>query len=1123
MPKKLSTAIVGTLAVGLTLPMNAQMATAAPAVPNPVPTGPGTDVPTTGAGALSGVDIQTTRSASSFTLPLASGSYSYTSPYGPRCIPVQGASTYHLGQDLGASEGTPIQAVADGTVVRTFSGNRYNAGYVVLQHRVDGETYHSAYYHMWDANTHVRTGQTVSAGQTIALVGNSGPSTAPHLHLEIWEGAWLNGASHDPATWLDQRGVNLQTGATQVLNITNPTNCTYYAAADTPLRAAASSSGQITAQLERGAELISSPGDMTNGMVRVQTGGMSGWVAHSDITPTRPSGTGTTPIPAVDEDDDDDAGSSGESGASEAQEVSPTVYRVTTPLNARSGPGTSHPVVQGMPEGEEITVTAVNGEWVQFQRGGQTVWSHGAYLSEVVAAEPSGESGAADSGSSETGSSDSGSSSSPASSADSGDTYRVVDVWLRARSGPGLNHPMIRVLDPDTEITATGRDGDWVSFRSGERTLWVHSYHLEGVSGGSESAGTSSGSSSSGGSSVSSAEGTYRVDGVWLNARTGAGMSSSVYTVMGPGTEMEVTGRDGDWLSFTLDGRTLWAHSGYLAAVSGSSESVDSQTATTTVWQNFRTGPGMSHSVIRGIAPQVSVQLTGERSGVWYQVRIDGQTGWMHGYYLNFSSGGQWLNPEDHDTSDLEEVQEEDVQEEPAEEAPAEEPQDSEQVEEEPEPEPAPEQQVEDEASEEPAPEEEPEAEPAPSPEPAPEGPAEDEAEAPAEEATEELPAVEEETEPAEEAAPVEETEPAEEPEQPESAPEPEPELTEVSAEAPAQEGNLVTVPETEGITYSTGSGQVEVPEGGLTIEASAEEGYELSGQSTWTFEHQAPEPVAVEPPAPSRDGNTVTVPETEGVTYSESGEVEVPAEGITITASAAEGYELSGQEAWSFEYVAPETETETETVEEGQTGETVDEDPSGPSSGLHAQSPNGPYSQVWDRLAQCESDGDWSINTGNGYYGGLQFSQQSWEWVGGSGQPHEASREEQINRAYVLWQRQGWDAWPHCTQSVLPSQGITGLTGNNNDPGGYGDSYFEVHGTGTDTVSTASSAEIWNASYSVPLREEADSSSEKLLQIPRGAELEKLDEDGSWIQVRYTEDGETLTGWVNTDYVAVA
>lgn len=80
-----------------------------------------------------------------------------------------------------------------------------------------------------------------------------------------------------------------------------------------------------------------------------------------------------------------------------------------------------------------------------------------------------------------------------------------------------------------------------------------------------------------------------------------------------------------------------------------------------------------------------------------------------------------------------------------------------------------------------------------------------------------------------------------------------------------------------------------------------------------------------------------------------------------------------------------------------------------------------------WDRLAECESGGDWSINTGNGYYGGLQFSQQSWEAVGGSGLPSDASKEEQIQRAEQLRQIQGWGAWPSCSAQL-------GLSG---DPSG--------------------------------------------------------------------------------------
>jgi hypothetical protein len=76
-------------------------------------------------------------------------------------------------------------------------------------------------------------------------------------------------------------------------------------------------------------------------------------------------------------------------------------------------------------------------------------------------------------------------------------------------------------------------------------------------------------------------------------------------------------------------------------------------------------------------------------------------------------------------------------------------------------------------------------------------------------------------------------------------------------------------------------------------------------------------------------------------------------------------------------------------------------------------------YDPVWDRVAQCESGGNWSINTGNGYYGGLQFSLQSWRAVGGSGYPHNASKLEQIDRAERLRAIQGWGAWPSCSRQL--------------------------------------------------------------------------------------------------------
>jgi resuscitation-promoting factor RpfB len=77
------------------------------------------------------------------------------------------------------------------------------------------------------------------------------------------------------------------------------------------------------------------------------------------------------------------------------------------------------------------------------------------------------------------------------------------------------------------------------------------------------------------------------------------------------------------------------------------------------------------------------------------------------------------------------------------------------------------------------------------------------------------------------------------------------------------------------------------------------------------------------------------------------------------------------------------------------------------------------PSGSVWDKLAQCESGGNWSINTGNGYYGGLQFSLSTWRAYGGSGRPNEASREEQIAIAKKLQADAGWGAWPACSSKL--------------------------------------------------------------------------------------------------------
>ncbi|MFC7404859.1 transglycosylase family protein [Georgenia alba] len=77
------------------------------------------------------------------------------------------------------------------------------------------------------------------------------------------------------------------------------------------------------------------------------------------------------------------------------------------------------------------------------------------------------------------------------------------------------------------------------------------------------------------------------------------------------------------------------------------------------------------------------------------------------------------------------------------------------------------------------------------------------------------------------------------------------------------------------------------------------------------------------------------------------------------------------------------------------------------------------PSSGVWAALAQCESGGDPTTNTGNGYYGLYQFSLPTWQSVGGTGLPSEASASEQTMRAQILQQRAGWGQWPACAAEL--------------------------------------------------------------------------------------------------------
>jgi murein DD-endopeptidase MepM/ murein hydrolase activator NlpD len=120
-------------------------------------------------------------------------------PFPPlsRSVLVLVTELHHRGLDFIPGNGAPIFAIADGVVTASEYGGGYGQ-YVYIEHSIGGQTVLSVYAHMQRGSSPVQQGQTVSAGEFLGLVGNTGISTGAHLHFEIR----IDGEYANPFTWL---------------------------------------------------------------------------------------------------------------------------------------------------------------------------------------------------------------------------------------------------------------------------------------------------------------------------------------------------------------------------------------------------------------------------------------------------------------------------------------------------------------------------------------------------------------------------------------------------------------------------------------------------------------------------------------------------------------------------------------------------------------------------------------------------------------------------------------------------------------------------------------------------------------------------------------------------------
>ena len=121
--------------------------------------------------------------------------------FGYRAAPCAGCSTFHRGTDFNPGLGSPIAAIADGVVTEVGNPSGELGVYAIIQHSIDGVVFSSVYGHMEFGSLQLAVGQTVSRGQLVGLVGDTGESTGPHLHFGILT---ASGDPINPLTWIRQ-------------------------------------------------------------------------------------------------------------------------------------------------------------------------------------------------------------------------------------------------------------------------------------------------------------------------------------------------------------------------------------------------------------------------------------------------------------------------------------------------------------------------------------------------------------------------------------------------------------------------------------------------------------------------------------------------------------------------------------------------------------------------------------------------------------------------------------------------------------------------------------------------------------------------------------------------------
>ncbi|MFF5794293.1 SH3 domain-containing protein [Paeniglutamicibacter sp. NPDC012692] len=507
-----------------------------------------------------------------------------TSPMGPRCIPVIGGSTFHLGQDMGADDNEPIYAIATGKVRSIVKGTSTKSGIIVVEHQIDGARYEFAYMHMWPNDVMVEVGDVVKAGEQIARVGDSGPATGPHLHLEIWKDRFYSSDANvlNPVTFLKNRGVDLKANAAANYAGYNK-SCTYYARGKTEVFASASTSSKVLGRPGRNTEVTSKPGainGLLNGdFVKVQYGSLAGWMNRFAVSPGKlaeaPAGSLTT------------AGT-----VTNGVKIPFATYRNPDVLNMRSGAASWYSRITTLPAGSTLKAYESASGWTRVKYGSNEGWVSSALISKIADIDPSTVA-----------------------------TTHQVTRDLKLRSGAGYSYAETQSLKRGTQVSIRRTVGTWSQIQAGKVSGWLRTADLM-------KAGSTAQPPTQKPPAVTSLKKKSYTTKAKVTIRKSPDSKSASVRSVAAKKKVTVNAKSGSWLRVSYAGKTGWVPAKQLAVYKA-----PVKTKTTKTGLNLRKSASTSSKSILVIPKGKKVTFKAAK-GSWSQVRYAGKTGWVKKKYL---------------------------------------------------------------------------------------------------------------------------------------------------------------------------------------------------------------------------------------------------------------------------------------------------------------------------------------------------------------------------------------------------------------------------------------------------------------------------------------------------------